>query len=234
MIQYFWAFGSSNCLCNELIYGYILGIGVFLIKIEELNLQGSNVEQSQLRSPLSEKFEHRYPIPRSPLASISGGSHPLPPLKFHSGLLAPHNPVSLSLDNSNEDYYDDDENYESDGDSGSVASVNHELDENCSDEDPLNESILDGFHEEMLNLKANAHSNQGRGTSMNIRHASILNKGLLKENLRIEVPVNSRRFVGSEGQRSAISTKSCRLQENFQSHSAYVRNVEVFLEESSI
>ncbi|KAI5662135.1 hypothetical protein M9H77_21458 [Catharanthus roseus] len=187
--------------------------------------QGSNVEQSQLRSPLSEKFEHRYPIPRSPLASISGGSHPLPPLKFHSGLLAPHNPVSLSLDNSNEDYYDDDENYESDGDSGSVASVNHELDENCSDEDPLNESILDGFHEEMLNLKANAHSNQGRGTSMNIRHASILNKGLLKENLRIEVPVNSRRFVGSEGQRSAISTKSCRLQENFQSHSAYATPV---------
>lgn len=179
---------------------------------EELYLQGSNVEEESgtRLSPLNEKFDQKYaiPIPRSPLASISSGSHALPPLKFHSGLLGPRNPVSLSLGASSneEDYYND----ESDAAyCESMGSVNDEVEDNCSDEEFISKSILDGFEVAMFDVKKTGNLNQVRGTttrSMGSRHAScVLNRGLSKENLQIEVPGNStRRFTdGESGGRSA-------------------------------
>lgn len=188
---------------------------------EKLYLQGSNVEEESGRrlSPLNEKFDQKYaiPFPRSPLASISSGSHALPPLKFHSVLLGPRNPVSLSLGASSneEDYYND----ESDAaDCESMGSVNDEVEDNCSDEELISKSILDGFDVAMFDVKKTGNLNQVRGRtttttrrSTGSRHAScVLNRGLSKENLQIEVPGNStRRFTDGESG----------------GHSAYVRNV---------
>lgn len=179
-------------------------------------LQGSNVEEESGRRlpPLNEEFDQKYSIrvPRSPLASISSASHALPPLKFHSGLLGPRNTVSLSLGSSNEeDYCYNDENDAAD--SESMGSVNDEVEDNCSDEELMSKSILDGFDVAMFDVKKIGNLNQVRGTttSTGSRHAScVLNRGLSKENLHIEVPGNSAtRFTDGESG----------------GHSTYVRNV---------
>ncbi|XP_070037538.1 uncharacterized protein [Nicotiana tomentosiformis] len=174
--------------------------------------QGTEVKQScNARSPLSEKFDDRYLIPRSPLATYTPNSHILPPLKFHSGLLKPHNTVkTLSID-SNEDDYD----YDFDGDeSESVASASDEL---------------DGHYSEQETLSTNGCEVKGVGLSN--RHGSTLNRGILQENLRIEVPENGIRrfneqeFMGSEHKATPLSSVPSYLRDKVQPHSAYATPV---------
>ncbi|CAN4104391.1 unnamed protein product [Withania somnifera] len=179
--------------------------------------QGSEVKQScNTRSPLSEKFDDdKYPIPRSPLASYMPNSHVLPPLKFHSGLLKPLNTVALSVD-SNEDDCDfdyDDEEIESE----SVASASNEFDDGhySEEEEAMGTKIFD----QSTNLC------QVKGAGLSNRHGSTLNRGILKEKLRIEVPGNARRFTDlgfqGSGQRAKNLGVLSQLHEQVQSHSAY-------------
>lgn len=196
-----------------------------------LLLQGSDVENAGLRSPLTEKYDKKYPIPRSPLGYNSSSSHALPPLKFHSSLLGAHNPVAPRLDSSEDDYGDD----YGDGDSESVASVPDELDGLCSDENEFNRPIPLGCNEEMFTVKtSNFTSDHNRGTTRGARHGAVLNRGLSKQNLWVEVSENTRRYtdteLGFEGcrQRSGAAIGSSRLREIIQPHSAYVRLANIF------
>ncbi|PSS05886.1 Cytoplasmic dynein 2 heavy chain like [Actinidia chinensis var. chinensis] len=171
--------------------------------------QGSEIEQNQAPSPLTEKIDHEFPIPRSPLAFNSSNymsSHVFPPLKFHSSLLGPRNTVTLSLDSNEED--DDDE---------SVASALDDSGGNYSEEDGFRYSDVESlekpvekcYEKEMFGSNLRTNLNQ---TTIS-RHGSTLNKGLLMENLRIEVPENYRRFTVSGG--------TCRLRERVRLHNAY-------------
>lgn len=203
------------------------------IKIKKRCLQGSDVEKPQLRSPLTEKYDKKYPIPRSPLGFSSASSHVLPPLKFHSSLLGTHNPVALSLDSSEDNYGDDsdDDGYdENDGDSESVASVPGELDGSCPGEEELNEAIPLDSNEQVPGQRTSTTSNKIKGTgSVGVRNVPKLNRGLSKEYLRIEVPESTRRYTDTElgfeghGQGSAAANGSSRVREILQPHSAYVR-----------
>ncbi|WMV39524.1 hypothetical protein MTR67_032909 [Solanum verrucosum] len=174
--------------------------------------QGSEVKQScssNTRSPLSEKLDDRYPIPRSPLACYTPNSHVLPPLKFHSGLLKPLNTVALSVDSNDDDcdFDYDDEEIESE----SVASASEELNGHYSEEE----------EEEALST----NSCQIKGAGMSNRNGSTLNRGVLQGNLRIEVPGNARRFTEGSGQKAQIlGIPSC-LREKVQPHSAYATPV---------
>ncbi|KAM7492448.1 hypothetical protein LguiA_035369 [Lonicera macranthoides] len=184
---------------------------------------GSEKEQVQIRSPLTEKSEYEYPIPKSPLGFNSGASkssHILPPLKFHSGLLGPRNTVNLSLDI---DEYDDDDDAEEEEDDESVASAPDDFDGNGNYSEEEDFKRLYG--EEIL--KTSPKLSPSRLSKPNGRYESTLNRGGLKENLQIEVPEIIRRFTdnelgfGGSGQQSAISGGSCRMREKAQIHSAY-------------
>ncbi|KAI3457041.1 hypothetical protein Pfo_013704 [Paulownia fortunei] len=183
--------------------------------------KGSDVEQCQTRSPLTEKLDTKYPLPRSPLAYSSSNytsSHVLPPLKFHSGLLKPLKTVTLSVDSNEDesDYYNDD----NDDESESVGSAPDEICGNHSDDDAVDRRVIGGFKEDMFNLNSSKKLNDRK-------YGSTINRGLLKEDLRVEVPGSVRRFTDGEwgsrgcGQSSAVSGGSCRLQEKKQPHSAY-------------
>ncbi|GFZ05173.1 hypothetical protein Acr_17g0007450 [Actinidia rufa] len=171
--------------------------------------QGSEIEQNQARTPLTEKIDHEFPIPRSPLAFNSSNymsSHVLPPLKFHSSLLGPRNTVTLSLDSNEED--DDDE---------SVASAPDDSGGNYSEEDGFRYSDVESLEKPVENCYQKEMFGSNLSTNWNqttiSRHGSTLNKGLLMENLRIEVPENYRRFTVSGG--------TCRLRERIRLHNAY-------------
>ncbi|KAK4342191.1 hypothetical protein RND71_038007 [Anisodus tanguticus] len=158
--------------------------------------QGSEVKQSSsnTRSPLSEKLDDKYPMPRSPLATYTPNSHVLPPLKFHSGLLKPHNTVTtLSIDSNEDDFdYDyDDEEIESE----SVASASYSEEE---------VSGTNACHIEVA-------------TGLRNRNASTLNRGILQENLQIEVP--------GSGQKAKIFGVHSYLRDKVQPHSAYATPV---------
>lgn len=171
-------------------------------------MQGSEVKQScNTRSPLSEKLDDRYPIPRSPLACYTPNSHVLPPLKFHSGLLKPLNTVALSVDSNEDDcnFDYDDEEIESE----SVASASEELNVHYSEEE----------EEEAIGT----NSSQIKRAGLSNRNGSTLNRGILQENLRIEVPGNARRFTEGSGQKANILGIPSYLREKVQPHSAYVR-----------
>ncbi|XP_049414929.1 uncharacterized protein LOC125877740 [Solanum stenotomum] len=174
--------------------------------------QGSEVKQScsnNTRSPLSEKLDDRYPIPRSPLACYTPNSHVLPPLKFHSGLLKPLNTVALSVDSNDDDcdFDYDDEEIESE----SVASASEELNGHYSEEE----------EEEALST----NSCQIKGAGMSNRNGSTINRGVLQGNLRIEVPGNARRFTEGSGQKAQILGIPGYLREKVQPHSAYATPV---------
>ncbi|TMW96604.1 hypothetical protein EJD97_007098 [Solanum chilense] len=174
--------------------------------------QGSEVKQpcssSNTRSPLSEKLDDRYPISRSPLACYTPNSHVLPPLKFHSGLLKPHNTVALSVDSNDDDcdFDYDDEEIESE----SVASASEELNGHYSEEE-----------EEALST----NSCQIKRAGLSNQNGSTINRGVLQGNLRIEVPVNARRFTEGSGQKAQILGIPSYLRENVQPHSAYATPV---------
>ncbi|KAL0353942.1 UNVERIFIED_CONTAM: hypothetical protein Sangu_0975500 [Sesamum angustifolium] len=180
--------------------------------------KGSDVEQCHTRSPLTEKRDMKYPLPRSPLAYSSSNftsSHVLPPLKFHSGLLKPINTVALSVDSNEDesDYYNDDE-------SESVGSAPDEVSRNHSDDDMVDRPVIRGFEEDMLYVNSSKNLNDRK-------HVSTINRGPLKEDLRVEVPGSVRRFTDGEwgsrgcGPSSGVSIGSCRMYEKNQPHSAY-------------
>ncbi|XP_059282074.1 uncharacterized protein LOC132035924 isoform X2 [Lycium ferocissimum] len=167
--------------------------------------QGSEVKQSctNTRSPLSEKIDDICPIPKSPLATYTPNSHTLPPLKFHSGLLKPHNTVTtLSIDSNEDDFdYDyDDEEIESE----CVSSALDELD-------------VHHYSEEEEVLGTNVCQIKG-ATGLSNRNGSTLNRGILQESLRIEVPQNF-------GQKAKIFGAHSYLRDKVQPHSAYATPV---------
>ncbi|CAL5406118.1 unnamed protein product [Camellia sinensis] len=194
--------------------------------------QGSEIEQHHARSPLTENFDHEFIAPRSPLSFNSStymSPHVLPPLKFHSGLLGPHNTVTLSLDSNDADDDDGD-------DDESVASVpndpgGHYSEEEglrYSDVESLEKSVEKSYDNDMFGSKLNRNLNQSTVSGLEGGQGSTLNKGLLMEDLRIEVPENYRRFTDGVlgfGMRGAhLNTESggsCRLHERVQLHNAY-------------
>lgn len=178
--------------------------------------QGSEIKQScNTRSPLSEKIDDRFPIPRSPLACYTPNSHVLPPLKFHSGLLKPLNTVALSVDSSEDDcdFDYDDEAIESE----SVSSASEELNGHYSEveEEELGTKVFD----------RGTNSCQIKGAGLGNRNGSMLNRGILQENLRIEVPGSGRRFTEGSGQKAKILGIPSYMREQVQPHSAYATPV---------
>ncbi|KAK4398224.1 hypothetical protein Sango_1297900 [Sesamum angolense] len=146
--------------------------------------KGSDVEQCQTRSPLTEKLDMKYPLPRSPLANEDES-----------------------------DYYNDDE-------SESVGSAPDEVSRNHSDDDMVDRPVIRGFEEDMLYVNSSKNLNDRK-------HVSTINRGPLKEDLRVEVPGSVRRFTDGEwgsrgcGPSSGVSVRSCRMYEKNQPHSAY-------------
>ncbi|GAA0163543.1 hypothetical protein LIER_19381 [Lithospermum erythrorhizon] len=172
------------------------------------------------RSPLAEKLSHNYGVPRSPLAfntSSYASTHVLPPLKFHSGFFGTHSTVGLGLDSSDDDF---DESNVGDG-SESVASVPDELDViYTSAEKWAGRPFEQESEEELFDMKWSGKGENGLG----VRNASTLNRGLLKEDLRIEIPGKVRRFTDGgleECDNRSISGPSSRLLERVLPHSAY-------------
>ncbi|KAL8512388.1 hypothetical protein ACS0TY_018756 [Phlomoides rotata] len=176
---------------------------------------GSDVEQDEARSPLTEKLDTKYHLPRSPLAYSSSNytsSYVLPPLKFHSSLLKPLSTVTVNVESNEDesDYYNDDE-------SESVGSATDEIYGNHSDDDAVDGPEIRGFDEDMLHLNSNRKPKYG----------STINRGLLKEDLRVEVPASLRRFTDGElgstgyGCSSAVSGRSYGLNNKKTPHSAY-------------
>ena len=142
-------------------------------------------DETRLRSPLAEKTSPPHLFPKSPLAYNTSGfmsSHALPPLKFHSGLLPLHTLASPS------------HNYEDDDDDGdydineSIASVPFEEDGGYSDDDGLG---FQDFDDDAFSYQSSVYS--GGIKAPGTRSMCSINRGHLKENLRIEVPVNLRR-----------------------------------------
>lgn len=195
-----------------------------MIRINSIHLQGSDSEQYPSRPPLSEKIDTTYHLPRSPLAYNSSSytsSHALPPLKFHAGLLKPLSTVTLSVESNadDSDYYNDDHDDEDE----SVGSAPHGTCGNNSDDDAVDGPVIRGFEEEDMFKKLN-----------DTKYRSTINRGLLKEDLRVEVPGSLRRFTGGEwgsrgyGQSSAVSGGSCRLKDRKEPNSAYVSYTLIF------
>ncbi|GAV68420.1 hypothetical protein CFOL_v3_11923 [Cephalotus follicularis] len=136
--------------------------------------QGSELanEEPIARSPLTEKLTHNDPFPKSPSiyttnTFITSPHHGLPPLKFHYGLLPPHGIGAPSLDEDNE----------------SLTSVS----------DDVNGSYTDRDYEEDEDILTSNSEEEIPG----YRYGKILNlnRGFLKENLRVEVPDCNRRFT---------------------------------------
>ncbi|KAB2610761.1 hypothetical protein D8674_018793 [Pyrus ussuriensis x Pyrus communis] len=147
--------------------------------------QGSEIEaleqQQQspqaVRSPLAEKLtSDAYPISPLRFGTNSGGGGPvLPPLKFHTGLLAPHSLVAPCLSSDTDNDYDDGrESAASVSDTGSSANYFEE------ESKPM-EQYYQEEEEEMFGYRN--------------KPSSVLNRGLLKEGLRVELPGNCRRFT---------------------------------------
>ncbi|KAF5192147.1 Cytoplasmic dynein 2 heavy chain like [Thalictrum thalictroides] len=134
--------------------------------------QGSDTVQ-QVRSPLVERRSFGDPLLQSP-SSLSTPKV-LPPLKFYSGLLG-----NLGLE----------------ADDESVASVTDDMDCNSSEEglgssdtDLFGKPSMHCYDEELFGVKSSEN--------FSTHHTSSINKGCLKENLRVEV--NGRRFTNQNG-----------------------------------
>lgn len=150
-----------------------------------------------MRSPLAERTAPD-PFPKSPSfinnnGSFTPSSHALPPLKFHSGLLAvPPSLVVSSLENEDDD---DDDGDDDDDDDESIASVS---DSTYSYEDILmkpREHLYE--EEELFGYRPSTYAKSGKvNVGLESRNGSLLNKGFMSESLRIEVPDhNFRRFT---------------------------------------
>ncbi|KAI3525329.1 hypothetical protein L2E82_51561 [Cichorium intybus] len=179
--------------------------------------QGLEKEQ-QARSPLQETaIDHEYPIiPKSPLSFNSTtykSSNLLPPLKFHSSLLGSHNLES----NNFSEYEDDDDDY------GDDHYHNHDDDESvgsASDDMDCTYSEGESFDEQILNV------NPVTVPAPLPPNRSTLNRGIIKDDLCIEVPQKPRKLTetgwhgGASTQPSSISAAS-RMRDMLQPRSAY-------------
>jgi hypothetical protein len=161
-------------------------------------LQGSDAEESQpkVRSPLSPLSAEKLspvaaaenPFPKSPLF-YNSSSHLLPPLKFHSGLLTPHSIVSPCLQNKEED-----------DDNVSVASVSdYEIGRrNYTEEDGFEDigpSDFDYLEKPVMQSYQDEDEEEIFGVTRNRPTAKTkLNRGVLKEDLKIELPGHFRRL----------------------------------------
>lgn len=137
------------------------------------------MQEPRDRSPLAEKLVDdpdrflRSPLGYSPSSFMS--ARVLPPLRCHTGLLTPHSLV---------DEEDDDEEYVDD--SESVAFVPDDMD--CSSSE--------GEEDDPLQKKPNGHNLIDEMPKITLKSAAVtLNRGLGMENLRVEVPKESRRFT---------------------------------------
>ncbi|XP_022943284.1 uncharacterized protein LOC111448102 [Cucurbita moschata] len=156
-------------------------------------------DEARIRSPLAERTGADL-FPKSPLAFNGSGfmsSHVLPPLKFRSGLLTPHSLASPCLDDDDDDDGDYDVNE-------SIASVPFEDGGAYSDDDGmrfhdsdfLEKPVVEGFDEDAFGYHSSVYS--GEIKVPGISNISSINRGNLKEGLRIEVPVNLRKFPGGK------------------------------------
>ncbi|KAM1358883.1 hypothetical protein ACFX15_045092 [Malus domestica] len=147
----------------------------------EMEVQEQQQQTPQaIRSPLAEKLtSDAYPISPLRFGTNSGGGGPaLPPLKFHSGLLAPHSLVAPCLSSDDENDYDDDnESVDSVSDMGSSAIY---------------------FEEESKPMEQYYQEEEEEVFGYRDKPSTGLNRGLLKEGLRVELPGNCRRFTDGE------------------------------------
>ncbi|XP_038704638.1 uncharacterized protein LOC120000578 [Tripterygium wilfordii] len=133
--------------------------------------------EHRVRSPFSEN-RLRDPYPKSPLASPFSSSHVLPPLKFHSGLPTPHSLTTPPL---------------GDEDAESVESVSGSSGEESFLEGTNAEDFYDYEEEENICVERRKPN-------------SRLNRELLMEDLKIELPRNVRRYTadGELGMRKFV------------------------------
>ncbi|KAI3774836.1 hypothetical protein L1987_49398 [Smallanthus sonchifolius] len=143
--------------------------------------QGSENEQLRIRSPLRETaVDHEYMIPKSPLSFNSTtykSSNILPPLKFHSSLLGSHNLETNSFN----DYEDDDDDDDYGDNDESVGSASDDMDCTFSEGEEFNEEI---FNVKFVKSPKQVGPNK-----------STLNKGMIKDDLSVEVPKKTRNFT---------------------------------------
>ncbi|XP_037494185.1 uncharacterized protein LOC105643473 [Jatropha curcas] len=151
--------------------------------------QGSDIPEPRIRSPLSPLTEQQSPrdqfpkspvdlLPKSPLLynnNSFSSTHVLPPLKFHSGLLTPRSIVVPCAD---------------DDDNESVASVSDYVGGNYFEEEEDDAGVTDTVYLE----KPFVQSYEEEEVYGNMPKTK-LSRGLLKEDLKIEVPSNFRRFT---------------------------------------
>ncbi|KAJ8748210.1 hypothetical protein K2173_000618 [Erythroxylum novogranatense] len=188
--------------------------------------RGSEVEEPRVRSPLSpltDKLSPHDSFPKSPMdsrpkspllynSSTFSSAHLLPPLKFHSGLLTPHSLVAPSLDeDANE----------------SVASVSDYIGGNYSEED--DQEVKVGFTAEDYLEKPAVECYENKEEIFVQRPKPKLNRGFLKEDLKIKVPGNFRRFttdgdfgVTELSQDQSAPAGSCPARERFQLRNAHM------------
>ena len=168
------------------------------------NLQGSDLEEKHVRSPLTEKLACDA-FPKSPLSYNTNGyasPHVLPPLKFRSGFLGPHSTVTLGLD----DHTEEEEE--------SVASAPDDTDGNYSEvseeeELELEKPFAPFYDEEIFHSLSRRNLNPSALNRSDHRNVSSINRGVSKENLRIEVPENCKRFTDGElGTREGVRPNS--------------------------
>lgn len=182
---------------------YFLLIILMRMMVVIMYLQGSDAEESQpkVRSPLSPLSAEQLsppplaenPFPKSPLF-YNSSSYILPPLKFHSGLLTPHSIVSPCLQNKDDGEDDDEEDNES------VASVSDYVSgrRNYTEEDDFeNTGPSDFDYLEMPVMQSYQEEDEEEifGVPRNRPTAKTkLNRGVLKEDLKIELPCHFRRL----------------------------------------
>ncbi|WJZ99793.1 hypothetical protein VitviT2T_018209 [Vitis vinifera] len=166
--------------------------------------QGSDLEEKHVRSPLTEKLACDA-FPKSPLSYNTNGyasPHVLPPLKFRSGFLGPHSTVTLGLD----DHTEEEEE--------SVASAPDDTDGNYSEvseeeELELEKPFAPFYDEEIFHSLSRRNLNPSALNRSDHRNVSSINRGVSKENLRIEVPENCKRFTDGElGTREGVRPNS--------------------------
>uniref|UniRef100_A0A7N0VD54 Uncharacterized protein n=1 Tax=Kalanchoe fedtschenkoi TaxID=63787 RepID=A0A7N0VD54_KALFE len=171
--------------------------------------QGS--EEKKPQSPPSDKVTYSS-LPRSPLSGHMSNllsPHVLPPLKFHSSLLTPRGIVS-PLNVPHDDY----ENVEC---AGSTASVTDGTDESYSEEYSGSDTlkITDEVNSDS-NMVGGENMSGGGHSSLESRHCTSINRGLLQENLRIQVPHSMKRCA--EGQLTGYSQMECTPGSNVHPH----------------
>ncbi|XP_061344092.1 uncharacterized protein LOC133290055 [Gastrolobium bilobum] len=142
-------------------------------------------EESPIKSPLTEKITSD-PFPRSPLLSSGNSlnSSVLPPLKFHSALLAPRNLAFGFGDHGG----DSDESMASSPEHGNFSEEEEEV-SGPNNLDYSDRPIAQCYDEEQL-FGCKLVKPEG--------HNGILKRGLANENLTIQVPNCVRRFTDGE------------------------------------